>query len=72
MGVPIVIVACKSDLHKVISPSRADSCGKQYNVGLVEVSVATDQGKKRIRDCFHWEIKAIGRHRRMFIQILTF
>lgn len=66
LGHAVVILACKSDLHKVVSPSRADNAGKPYEVGLVEVSAVTDAGKKKLRACFHWEIKAIGRHRRKY------
>ncbi|KAG8803705.1 hypothetical protein FRC16_003649 [Serendipita sp. 398] len=64
LGHALIILACKSDLRKVIPPKRGDACGKPYQVGLVEVSVMTESGKQRLRDCFNWEIKAIGRYRR--------
>ncbi|KAG8833059.1 hypothetical protein FRC17_000064, partial [Serendipita sp. 399] len=64
LGHALIILACKSDLRKLVSPRKGDACGKPYQVGLVEVSVMTESGKQRLRDCFNWEIKAIGRYRR--------
>jgi hypothetical protein len=69
LGHALVILACKSDLHRVVSPSRANAIGKQYDIGLIEVSANTEGGKQKIRNCFVWEIKAIGRHRRKFCQL---
>jgi hypothetical protein len=69
LGYALVILACKSDLHRVVSPSRANTIGKQYDIGLIEVSTNTELGKQKIRNCFVWEIKAIGRHRRKFCQL---
>jgi len=66
LGPALVVLACKSDLHRVVSPSRANAIGKEYDIGLIEVSTATELGKQKIRNCFVWEIKAIGRHRRKF------
>lgn len=64
LGHALVILACKSDLHRAVSPSRANAIGREYDIGLIEVSITTDAGKGKIRNCFVWEIKAIGRHRR--------
>ena len=64
LGHALVILACKSDLHRAVSPSRANAIGKEYDIGLIEVSINTEPGKTKIRNCFVWEIKAIGRDRR--------
>lgn len=71
MSLSVVVVACKSDLPKAIPPSSGAAAGVPFNVGLVEVSVTTDQGKKKIRDCFNWELKAIARHRSRLFSSLT-
>jgi hypothetical protein len=72
LGFALVVLACKSDLHKAVEPSRADTCCKAYNIGLVEINVVNEHGKAKLRGAFGWEIKAISRHRRAFFVMIFF
>ncbi|KAF8591835.1 ras GEF [Ramaria rubella] len=59
-----VAMACKCDLEKKILPHHASERVAPYNVGLVEVTSTTDVGKRKMRHCFHWLIRAIEKARR--------
>ncbi|KAF9459923.1 ras guanine nucleotide exchange factor domain-containing protein [Collybia nuda] len=64
MKVPIVVLACKSDLPHQIEPERALEVLQQYDVGLVEVAKAQEHGKEKMRRTFGWLMKAVFRDRR--------
>ncbi|KAF8216221.1 ras guanine nucleotide exchange factor domain-containing protein [Mycena galopus ATCC 62051] len=63
--IPTVVLACKSDLERRVDPQGAAADFLQlYDNGLVEVSNASEIGKKKMRQAFEWLIKAVfrGRH----------
>ncbi|KAF7347815.1 Ras guanyl-nucleotide exchange factor [Mycena venus] len=65
MMIPTVVLACKSDLERRVDPQGAAADFLQlYDNGLVEVSNASESGKKKMRQAFEWLIKAVfrGRH----------
>ncbi|OBZ79615.1 hypothetical protein A0H81_01151 [Grifola frondosa] len=59
LKLPTVVLACKSELERRVDPSRASVVLRPYDVGLVEISVATSQGKEKMRDTFDWLFRAI-------------
>ncbi|CCM01971.1 uncharacterized protein FIBRA_04044 [Fibroporia radiculosa] len=61
MNLPTVVVACKSDLEfeRRVDPGRAFANLQQYDVGLVEVTVANLDGRDKIRRAFEWLVRAI-------------
>ena len=48
-----------------VHPQDAIAMLAQYDVGLIEVSTATELGKERIRKAFQWVFKAIARQQGM-------
>jgi hypothetical protein len=59
-----VAMACKCDLEKKVLPHHASERAAPYNVGLVEVTSMTDFGKRKMRHCFHWIIRAVQKSKR--------
>lgn len=55
-GVPTVLLACKSDPDKKLEVEAhvGDQIGQPYNVGLIEVTTATSQGKHKMRTGLRW------------------
>jgi hypothetical protein len=67
MMIPTVVLACKSDLERRVDPQGAAADFLQlYDNGLVEVSNASEPGKKKMRQAFEWLIKAVFRGRRSY------
>ena len=66
MKLPLVVLACNSDLHRQVEPQKALEVLQQYNVGLVEVAKAQEQGREKIKRAFEWLMKAVFRDRRSF------
>jgi hypothetical protein len=64
MKLPVVVLACKSDLQRRVEPGRAVEILKQYDVGLVEVSTMQKAGKEKMRQAFDFLSTAIRRERR--------
>ncbi|TFK30463.1 ras GEF [Coprinopsis marcescibilis] len=60
---PIIVLACKTDLERAIEPDRALELLQEYDVGLVEVTSALDGGKGKMRQSFDWLVKAVFRSR---------
>lgn len=52
----MVLFACKSDPDKKLQVDAqvGDSIGQPYNVGLIEVTTATPQGKHKMRTGLRW------------------
>ena len=59
----LIVLACKADLPQAVRPDTVADLCHPYNVGLVEVTVTTDAGKKKMRNAFSWQVKAITRMR---------
>lgn len=58
-----MVLACKSDLERVVDPKQALDLLQKYDSGLVEAAKESDVGKDRMRRSFEWLIKAILRAR---------
>jgi GTPase SAR1 family protein len=55
-GIPAVMFACKSDPETAleINAAEGNAIGEPFNVGLIEVSTMTPEGKSKIRNGFRW------------------
>lgn len=55
-GVPTILLACKSDPDKTLEVSAhvGDQIGQPHNVGLIEVTTATSQGKHKMHTGLRW------------------
>lgn len=55
-GVPTILLACKSDPDAVLEVEAhvGDQIGQPYNVGLIEVTTTTSQGKHKMRTGLRW------------------
>ncbi|PFH54496.1 hypothetical protein AMATHDRAFT_70 [Amanita thiersii Skay4041] len=62
MRIPTLVLACKSDLGRQVDSAKAHALCRQYDVGLIEVSVET--GKDRIGLAFEFLLQAVWRDRR--------
>lgn len=59
-----VMLACKSEISpKAVDPYYASDMASVYNVGLAECSVQSEEGKKRMRDCFSYLVKEVAKGR---------
>ncbi|KAJ1021075.1 hypothetical protein NDA16_003861 [Ustilago loliicola] len=59
-----VMLACKSEVHpKAVDPYYASDMACIYNVGLAECTVQSEEGKKRMRDCFSYLVKEVAKSR---------
>lgn len=59
LKLPLIVMACKSDLERRVDPTSATRALEEFDAGLVEVSVVTPVGKERIRYAFEWLLRAI-------------
>lgn len=59
LKLPLIVMACKSDLEKRVDPTYATHALEEFDAGLVEVSVVTPAGKERVRYAFEWLLRAI-------------
>ncbi|KAI0963551.1 hypothetical protein AcW1_000596 [Taiwanofungus camphoratus] len=59
LKLPTIALACKSDLPKRVDPLHAATILQEFDVGLVEVTTASDNGKDKIRKAFEWMLKVI-------------
>lgn len=71
MKLPLIVLACKSDLQRQVEPERALDVLQPYDVGLVEVAKMNDQGKDKMRRTFAWILKAVARERRLYLCTFT-
>jgi hypothetical protein len=59
-----VMLACKSEsFPKAVDPYYASDMAAVYNVGLAECSDQSEEGKKRMRDCFSYLVKEVAKAR---------
>lgn len=65
-GKPVVLFGCKSDpdTKLVVDPSEADSFGQPFNVGLIEVTHATSDGKSKMRNGLRWLLYKLEQRQR--------
>jgi hypothetical protein len=62
MRIPILVMACKSDLAHRVDPAKAHGLCKLYDVGLIEVNHEAE--KDRIGLAFEFILQAVWRDRR--------
>ncbi|KAG7099241.1 hypothetical protein E1B28_001104 [Marasmius oreades] len=65
LQLPVIVLACKSDLDRQVDPETAAEVLQQYDAGLVEVS-SSESGKEKMKRSFDWILKAVVRDRRSF------
>ncbi|KAH9849775.1 ras GEF [Lenzites betulinus] len=58
---PCIALACKTDMVQRVNPKDAHALLYQYQVGLIEVSTASESSKERIRTAFEWILTSIFR-----------
>ncbi|KAF9069038.1 ras guanine nucleotide exchange factor domain-containing protein [Rhodocollybia butyracea] len=63
LQLPVIVIACKSDLERKVDPLQASETLQQYDVGLVEVN-DSENGKGKMRRSFDYLLKAVLRERR--------
>lgn len=59
MRLPVVVLACKSDLERQVNAQSALQIIQQYDAGLVEVSSMTEQGREKMKRSFQWLLRSI-------------
>nr|XP_019046284.1 hypothetical protein I302_05027 [Kwoniella bestiolae CBS 10118]OCF25214.1 hypothetical protein I302_05027 [Kwoniella bestiolae CBS 10118] len=65
-GIPIVILACKSDpdIQLEVDAHHGNSIGEPFNVGLIEVTTQTSEGKSKMRNALRWLIYKLEQRQR--------
>lgn len=65
-GKPVVLFGCKSDpeTEPVVNPSEADAIGQPYNVGLIEVTQSTSDGRSKMRNGLRWLLYKLEQRQR--------
>lgn len=55
-GAPMIVLACKSDPEVPLEVDAAygNSLGEPYNVGLIEVTALSAEGKSKMRNGLRW------------------
>ncbi|WVO16238.1 hypothetical protein L204_103909 [Cryptococcus depauperatus] len=74
LNIPTVILACKSDPDEPlqVDASYGNSIGEPFNVGLIEVTTKTPEGKVKMRNAIRWLLyKLEQRQRRQHKQLTT-
>lgn len=65
-GKPAVMFGCKSDPGRALAvdPAEADTLGQPFNVGLIEVTHATSEGKSKMRNGLRWLLYKLEQRQR--------
>ncbi|ODN79845.1 hypothetical protein L202_03739 [Cryptococcus amylolentus CBS 6039] len=72
INIPTVLLACKSDPHEPLKvlAARGNTVGEPFNVGLIEVTEKTQEGKAKMRNALRWLLyKLEQRQRRQLRQL---
>jgi hypothetical protein len=64
----MIILACKSDpeAELQVDAAYANSLGEAYNVGLIEVTSVTLEGKSKMRNGLRWLLFKLEQRNREF------
>lgn len=62
-ALPIMVIACKTDLEARILPDEAQARIVEYNVGIVEVTVANKIGREKMRTSISFLFSSMKRAR---------
>ena len=59
------MIACKSDpeVIPVVDPVHGNELSEPYNIGLIEVTKATAEGKTKMRNGLRWLLQRLEQHR---------
>ncbi|WWC89349.1 uncharacterized protein L201_004271 [Kwoniella dendrophila CBS 6074] len=65
-GIPIVMLACKTDpdTKLEIDAHHGNSVGEPFNVGLIEVTTQTSEGKSKMRNALRWLVYKLEQRQR--------
>ena len=68
----MVIFACKSDLvdESQVPAATGNGIGEPFNVGLIEVSATTSEGKSKMRNGLRWLLYKIEQRNRRSFDVL--
>ena len=63
---PCVMLACKSDPEcpLQVKPSDGNALGEPYNIGLIEVTTRTSEGKTKMRNAVRWLLYKLEQRQR--------
>jgi len=63
-SIKTIMLACKSEIHpKEVDPFYASDVAHLFNIGLAECSVKSEEGRRRMRDCFSFLVKEVAKRR---------
>ncbi|WVF71424.1 hypothetical protein IAT40_006228 [Kwoniella sp. CBS 6097] len=64
--IPMVILACKSDpdTSLEVDAPHGNLVGEPFNVGLIEVTTQTSEGKSKMRNAFRWLLYKLEQRQR--------
>ena len=54
LNVPVIVVACKTDLEAAVSLSDVEAVVRRYDAGIIQTSIVEESGKERIREAFRF------------------
>ena len=59
------MIACKSDpeVIPVVDPVHGNELGEAHDIGLIEVTEVTSEGKTKMRNGLRWLLQRIEGHR---------
>ncbi|OCF42931.1 hypothetical protein I317_03282 [Kwoniella heveanensis CBS 569] len=65
-SIPMVILACKSDpgTPLEVDAPHGNQIGEPFNVGLIEVTTQTSEGKSKMRNAFRWLLYKLEQRQR--------
>jgi hypothetical protein len=66
LGIPTVIFACKSDLALQVDAATGNALGEPHNVGLIEVTSETSEGRSKMRNGLRWLLHKLEQRQRKF------
>jgi hypothetical protein len=63
LATPFIVVGCRDDFPRHVSPEAVADESSQFGAGLVLTTTTTEQGVKRMQGAFSWVVKAVLRRR---------
>ncbi|KAK8864337.1 hypothetical protein IAR55_001584 [Kwoniella newhampshirensis] len=65
-GIPMILLACKSDpdAQLAVEAPQGNAVGEPFNVGLIEVTTKTSEGKSKMRNGLRWLLYKLEQRQR--------
>lgn len=63
LGLPTIVVACKSDLDIAVDPRDALAVVHPYDTGVIELNAIDASGREKIQTTIEWIVRAIRKKR---------